>query len=57
MSDLSRPWVHSSPNLVTMDHGPVKNSGEIFPADQIACQMAIATNTAPPPRTSPSCFW
>ena len=37
MSCFSRPFVHSSTKRVTTDEGPVKNSGEIFPADQSAC--------------------
>ncbi len=39
-----------------MADGPLMNSGEIFPADQNACQMASVITTAAPPRIPDSCF-
>jgi hypothetical protein len=37
--------------------GPVKNSGEIFPADQNASQIASARTTEMPPMIARSYFW
>jgi hypothetical protein len=56
MSDLRRPRVHSSPKRLTIEDGPVKNSGEILPLDQIACQTAIAASAAIPPTINRSCL-
>jgi len=49
MSDFSRPIVHSSMKRWTTADGPVKNSGEILPADQSHCHAASTAMTAVPP--------
>ena len=46
----------SNSYLLSTDDGPVKNSGEILPADQNHCQTASATITDVPPTISRSCF-
>ena len=55
-SERSVPRTHNSWNWRTMADGPLMNNGEIFPADQKACQMPRITTTALPPRITASCF-
>ena len=49
MSCFRRPPFHSSTKRVTTCDGPVKNSGEIRPADHNASHAGIAATTATVP--------
>src|ERR1700722_19039827 len=55
MSDSSVPCCRPNTNCFAMADGPLKNRGEIFPADHSACHTPMVIATAEPPRIKASC--